>query len=557
MRTSRGIFLVASAGILAIGAAAWVQAGRDPYRALSDQGATIARTLAEGARTALDAVEALEAALASRLETAGRRLDRALPSDAAEAAPLLAEFRREEGLERIWAFRADGTLAAAAPGPAVLPADGEGAGGPAERAALDEEEDAAAEAEALLDSGKPLAVRGLAANPFGTRTRFGVAVRRAAGRGALVLRAAADEVRALRSRVGLETLLRRAGDAPGVLGVSVADAAGRTLASAGAAPPAAGAAAGAVASTPTGRAFLVSAPFEAGEVRGATIALHLATAPIDAVVAGARRSVALATAAALFLALGSLALLERARRRAEEEERERSAREERDRRLASLGELGAGVAHEIRNPLNAIDLTVQRMAREVRAAGDEDRARLAEMTATIRREVKGLDRLVDSFLRFARSPDPRLERQDVAAAVRAEAGLFAAEAAERGVRVEVREEGPAPAVLLDGALFAQALRNLLRNALEASPSGAAVEVLVGREGDRARVEVRDRGPGVPAAERDRIFEILHTTREGGTGLGLPLALRSVRKHGGTIEVRDAPGGGACFAILLPAAEGRG
>jgi signal transduction histidine kinase len=334
----------------------------------------------------------------------------------------------------------------------------------------------------------------------------------------------------------------------------VLDAAGRPLATAGSAEIPPGAAADAVVETSAGPALLATAPFDAGEARGGTLALLLPTAGIDAVVSRARRGVLAATVAALLLALGALAILERARARAAVEAEAHREREERDRRLASLGELGAGVAHEIRNPLNAVDLAVQRLAREVKGATPEDAARLAEMTGIVRREVKGLDRLVDSFLRFARAPDARLAPVDLAAAVRAEAALFAPEAEARGVRVEVREEPPVPPVALDAALFAQALRNLLRNALEASPPGGPVEVVVGAEGAQARVEVRDRGPGIPAAERDRVFEFFHTKKEGGTGLGLPLALRSVRSHGGTIVLRDGAGGGARFVVLLPAAE---
>ena len=551
---SRGVFLAASAAVLAIGAAAWIQAGADRHRGLAEQGATLARTLAEGSRTALDAVQALESSLAARLEASARRIDRALTAAPGDASAL-EDLRREERLARVYLFRGDGSPAGRAPVPHAAAAEAPEVGAPGERAEAAEEEDAASEARALLASPAAVAVRGLAANPFGTRTRFGVAVRRAAGRGAVLVRADAEEGRALRERVGVESLLARAAGAPGVLGVALVDPPARVLASAGPSPPPPGLPPGTLVETPQGTGLLVAAPFPAPGAGGAALAILVSTEGIDAVVARARRGILAATVAALALALGSLALLERARRRADAEEAARREREERDRRLASLGELGAGLAHEIRNPLNAIDITVQRISREVRGAGPGDAERLGEMTSTVRREVKGLDRLVDSFLRFARSPDPSLAPADLAAVVRAEAALAAPEARERGLRVEVREEPPVPPVALDAALFAQALRNLVRNALDVSPPGASVEIVVGAEEGRARVEVRDRGPGVPPADRDRVFDLFHTGREGGTGLGLPLALRSVRRHGGTIEVRDAPGGGACFVVLLPAAVG--
>jgi signal transduction histidine kinase len=127
-------------------------------------------------------------------------------------------------------------------------------------------------------------------------------------------------------------------------------------------------------------------------------------------------------------------------------------------------------------------------------------------------------------------------------------GLLSGDAAARGVRVEVEAE---PAVLeADGSLLTAALVNLVKNAVQASPQGGQVRVTGRVEGPRYSIRVQDAGPGVPEAERERIFEPFFTTREKGTGLGLPLARKIARAHGGELRLSPAPGP-TTFELLLP------
>jgi len=220
--------------------------------------------------------------------------------------------------------------------------------------------------------------------------------------------------------------------------------------------------------------------------------------------------------------------------------------------LASLGTLASGLAHEIRNPLNAMNINLQMLEEELSSAGvDPDALQLLKSS---RGEVLRLERLVKDFLAFAR---PRVERREeivpqelVADVLRFSRPQFHA----AGLQLELRTEEGAPVVWVDPARIRQALLNILQNALEVSPPGSAVVVTVGAtvQGE-ARIDVTDRGPGIDGAALEHIFEVFWSKKPAGSGLGLPIARRSVELHGGRIEVETEVGKGSTFRIVLPAA----
>lgn len=237
----------------------------------------------------------------------------------------------------------------------------------------------------------------------------------------------------------------------------------------------------------------------------------------------------------------------------------------RNERLAAIGHLGAGLAHEIKNPLGAISGFAELIERKKGA----DAARLA---SRLRGEVSALNTFLDEFLAFARGDTIRREPTDLAELlVQAielaigrtgppTAGLAAGGVAELALQngaplqVEVDVAPDLPALALDATLLRAAFLNLMLNAIQAMPDGGRLAVRVRRADDQVVIRVRDTGPGVPLELRETVFDPLFTTRAEGTGLGLAIAHKTVTAHGGKLTVRDAPGGGAEFVTRLPIVE---
>jgi signal transduction histidine kinase len=232
-----------------------------------------------------------------------------------------------------------------------------------------------------------------------------------------------------------------------------------------------------------------------------------------------------------------------------------SDRKMRTARTSSLANLGASIAHEIRNPLNSISVHVQ-LLREELAAKAETADEVLDSVEMILEEIDRLNRIVENFLRFSRMHSPSLKPADLNEVVEKAIKLLEPEAEASGVALRF-SKNPVESVALDNDLFRQALHNLLLNAIQASPHGANVNVGIRRARHSIVVEIADQGPGVPPNERDRIFDLFYSRREGGSGLGLPIANRIVEEHQGRISISQSAAGGACFEIHLPlAAEDR-
>jgi signal transduction histidine kinase len=219
-------------------------------------------------------------------------------------------------------------------------------------------------------------------------------------------------------------------------------------------------------------------------------------------------------------------------------------------RLASVGELAAGVAHEIRNPLAAIVNAMALLQREDTLAADERTATIG----AVRKEARRLNAILSDFLRFARPGEPkRIDGHlgDVVSHVMALVGEQQRSAS--GLEVDVRVEPDLPRFAFDADQLTQVLWNISLNAIEAMKGRGRLSIHVRLDGGDAMIEVADTGPGIATDDLRRIFEPFYSKRSGGTGLGLPIARRIVAAHGGRIDVQSVAGEGTRVFIRLPVA----
>jgi signal transduction histidine kinase len=216
--------------------------------------------------------------------------------------------------------------------------------------------------------------------------------------------------------------------------------------------------------------------------------------------------------------------------------------------------LAAGVAHEVRNPLNSVQINLSILEQELRELVPDRGAHAFEVLRKIAGEVKRLDDFVAEFLRFARPPRLNIERLAVAPLVTDLTAFIAAEYSKKGVALDIELRGDATA-WVDGFQLKQALLNLLLNALQATPPGGHVVVRTSGGEDRLVVAVSDDGEGMSCETREKAFAPFFTTREEGTGLGLPLVRRIVEEHEGTIAVSSLEGQGTIVTMVFPAPLG--
>jgi two-component system sensor histidine kinase FlrB len=219
----------------------------------------------------------------------------------------------------------------------------------------------------------------------------------------------------------------------------------------------------------------------------------------------------------------------------------------RQERLATLGEMAARLAHDVRTPLSAALLYASRLGLD--GVSDDDRR---EIATRIVKRLKHLEGLVADMLAFARGGGGILARCDVSALLESAAQSLASRL-QGGARLTIRTLAPGVAVVGNAEALVGAIVNLATNALDAAAGTVAplVEIEASRAAGSAFIRVRDNGPGVPAAQRARIFEPFYTTRPGGTGLGLAVVRAVALAHGGSVRIEDGADG-ATFALELPA-----
>ncbi|MCX5865136.1 MAG: HAMP domain-containing sensor histidine kinase [Deltaproteobacteria bacterium] len=224
-------------------------------------------------------------------------------------------------------------------------------------------------------------------------------------------------------------------------------------------------------------------------------------------------------------------------------------------KFSALGKLSASLAHEIKNPLASIKGTAEILRDEF----PRDHPK-REFVDILFKETGRLHDTVEEILHYSKGrPQEREEATEPLVAVARHVGaLLERQLREKQVRFILPENGEAQHLLVESAKFSQVLLNLCLNALDAVLPGGQIWLLVENGADGGwRIAVCDDGPGVPEAEKERIFEPFYSGKAGGTGLGLLISRKIVESYGGSLLVTDHPGGGACFEILLPAKNGAG
>lgn len=218
-------------------------------------------------------------------------------------------------------------------------------------------------------------------------------------------------------------------------------------------------------------------------------------------------------------------------------------------KLADLGRITSGIAHEVKNPLNAMVIHLE-ILRSKMESGSGNPAPQIEILDS---EIKRLDRVVQTFLNFTRPVEVRLEPLDLNRIVNQVIAVASTEAQGRGVTIHRNLSAERIMIKGDADLLTQALLNVIINGCQAMPEGGPLKVSTLNEEDgTVRVVVTDRGIGIPEDVRDRIFNLYYTTKKGGTGIGLAQAFRAIQLHNGSIRFESEVGVGTNFEIILPA-----
>ncbi len=228
------------------------------------------------------------------------------------------------------------------------------------------------------------------------------------------------------------------------------------------------------------------------------------------------------------------------------------------RKLAALGRLSAGVAHEVKNPLNAMMIHLELLRQKIAVRTTRGGAGLAVVEGDdaaqhvdiIANEIKRLDEVMQGFLKFSRAEDLRLQPVQLAALFEEVVPIVRPEADRAGVQLIV-ECGDVPDVNGDPAMLRQAFLNLALNAIQAMPHGGTLRIVCSKARDRrVAVRVSDTGVGIRPEHLEKIFNLYFTTKERGSGIGLSMVYRTVQMHDGEIEVQSTPGAGTTFTVLL-------
>ncbi len=216
-----------------------------------------------------------------------------------------------------------------------------------------------------------------------------------------------------------------------------------------------------------------------------------------------------------------------------------------------IEEVAAGIAHEVRNPLNALQINLQILEQELRDLVPDRGAHVYAVLHKISNELSNLDNFVSEFLRYARPPRLKIERLPIRELLTDLVTFLEPAFGARKVALRLATTREPRIIHADSFQLKHAILNLLLNALQATAPGGSVVITTDTDRGRLSIDVRDSGEGIPADKLERVFDVFFTMREGGTGLGLPISRRIIDEHGGSLTLSSEAGRGTTARILLP------
>ncbi|OGP60973.1 MAG: hypothetical protein A2162_07110 [Deltaproteobacteria bacterium RBG_13_52_11b] len=220
-------------------------------------------------------------------------------------------------------------------------------------------------------------------------------------------------------------------------------------------------------------------------------------------------------------------------------------------RLSSLGHLAAGVAHEIRNPLNAIGMGLQRLKREFLPQDESKKEEYLAFTELILKEIRRVNEIVEQFLSLSRPFQLEQKPASLDKLLKNLIALFREEASSQGITLQEHVDSSLSLIKMDEGRLTQAFINIMKNGIQAMEHGGTLRVETHSFKDRVRVVISDSGPGIPPDQMEKIFNYYYTTKEKGVGLGLPIAHRIIEAHGGQLDVESRVGAGTKVTVTLP------